>query len=180
MSWVITNTNCNIIDIQNLSSLNSISYDIKALTDYSTFETVNTGTVTVGSTESIDLVNDNLYTVTITDAHPSTEDDEQIFLLDCNIKKCKKQFLIDVLCDNLDECDKEARIELLAEFAEFKALEEIVYQKWDEWKVQQSIVDTFSINDIMEDVIALSKAISAMLKICNECVTLSDEDCGCN
>jgi hypothetical protein len=187
LSWVITNTTCNTLEIQNVGThVNStITYDIKRLTDYSTFETVTdiadaSGTLAPGATLTIDLVNDNLYTIDISDNYPSTPDKEYIFLLDCNIKKCKKDILLRVLCDSLAECDTLSRQTLLAEFAEFKALEEIVYQKWDEWKAQQTIVDTFSINDIMEDVTTLSKAISSILKICGECETLEDDDCGCS
>ena len=182
-SWVVTNSNCNVININNLSVNNGITYTIKQLTDYDTFENVTNHTevaIVPGGEIDIDLVNDNLYTVTIIDSHISTNDDEKMFLLDCKIKKCKKQFLLDVLCDNLDSCDKNARLELFAEFAEFKVLEDIVYQKWDEWKLQQSIVDTFSVNDIMEDVVTLSKAMSSMSKICNECTTLKDQGCGCS
>ena len=84
------------------------------------------------------------------------------------IKKCKKELLRNFLCGE-DECDVLTRKENQEKLTEFVVLENIIYQKWDEWKQQQSLVNTFSINDIMEDVITLSKAIENILKLCSKC-----------
>lgn len=174
-SWVVTNTECNIIKITNLSAINNISYTLRELSDYEDFRTVEINNelqvnipVTAGNEVELDLQVDNLYTITIDDELASTETKEQIFVLDCNIKKCKKELLRNFLCGE-DECDVQTREANKHKLTEFVTLEKIIYQKWDEWKQQQSIDNTFSINDIMEDVITLSKAIEAINKLCAKC-----------
>lgn len=183
-SWVVSNTDCNIITIQNLSQSQTITYTIKELTDLSSFTSVTISdveqtsiTVNPGTSVEVDLQVDNLYTVDIVDNLPSTLDKQYVFILDCNLKKCKKQLLLDYLCDGGADCDELTRAKLRDKYLEFKTLEEIVYQKWDEWKQQQTIYDTFSINDIMEDVITLSKALSVMSKICGSCGITNDCSC---
>ena len=174
-SWVVTNKDCNIIKIVNLSTTETISYTLKELNDFDAFDVVTISEEAqlnidvLPSTEvEVDLQIDNLYTITVVDNLPSTTDREEIFVLDCNIKKCKKELLRNYLCGE-DECDIETRHENMYKLTEFVTLEKIIYQKWDEWKQQQSIDNTFSINDIMEDVITLSKAIESITKLCAKC-----------
>jgi hypothetical protein len=174
-SWVITNTDCNIVKIVNLSSENTLNFTIKELTDFEDFRVVEIDNesllnipVLPGREEVIDLQVDNLYTITVDDGNAETETVEQIYLLDCNIKKCKKELLRNFLCGE-DECDVQTREANKHKLTEFVTLEKIIYQKWDEWIRQQSIVNTMSINDILEDVITLSKAIETISKLCAKC-----------
>jgi hypothetical protein len=183
-SWTVTNTDCNKIDIQNLSTSQDITYTLKELSDLDTFTVVSIDdveqsniTVAAGTAVQLDLQVDNIYTVDIVDNQPSTTDKQYIFLLDCNTKKCKKQLILDYLCDGGEDCDALTRNNLMESYLRFKTLEEIVYQKWDEWKQQQTIYDTLSINDIMEDVITLSKALEVMKSICNACGIKNDCSC---
>lgn len=189
-SWTVTNSECNKINIVNLSTVNPITYTIRELTNNETFEIIEISeveqeniTLGAGSTIELDLQVDNLYTITVVDNNPSTMDREYIFLLDCNIKTCKKALLRDFLC-GVDDCATVENFNDMVKLVQFKALEEIIYQKWDVWKQQQTIFDTFSINNIMEDVITLSKAIESINKICSTCGVVNecavDKRCVCN
>jgi hypothetical protein len=184
-SWSITNSECNDIVITNLSTLTDLTYTIKELGDFEAFENITYEDIEqenivlcAGASVTISGLADNLYTITVIDEHPTTVDVESIFLLDCNIKKCKKDFLLDLLCAGTT-CDTLEDLERAKDFVQFKTLEEIVYKFWDEWKQQQSLVETFSINDIMQDVLIVSEALDAIKKICDLCGT-NGEDCGCN
>jgi hypothetical protein len=184
-SWSVVNSDCNDIVITNLSTLTALTYTIKYLGDFDAFEAYTYNAVeqtnislAAGASVTLEGLADNLYTITVVDAHANTADVESIFLLDCNIKKCKKDFLLDLLCTGTT-CTTLEDTQRAIEFVEFKTLEEIVYKFWDDWKQQQSLYETFSINDVMEDVLTVSKALDAMKKICDLCGT-NGEDCGCN
>ena len=183
-SWTVTNTECNIIEIANLSAVDSLTFTLKELSNFATFSTVvidevsQSGIVVLpGTVTKLDMQIDNLYTVTITDGLANTLDGDYIFVLDCNIKKCKKQLLLDWLCSETASCDALAQSKLQDSWLKFTSLEDIVYQKWDDWKQQQSIFNTLSINDIMEDVITLGKALDVMNSICNACGIKNDCSC---
>ena len=183
-SWAVTNTECNIIEITNYSLTQDLTFTLRELSNLETFTVVDIDdvpqsgiVVPSGTTTSLDLQVDNLYTVDITDNLPSTTDKEYIFLLDCNIKKCKKQLLLNYLCDGGEVCDEITRAKLADDWLRFSSFEAIVYQKWDVWKQQQTIFDTLSINDIMEDVITLGKAMDVMQTICNKCGIKNDCSC---
>jgi len=174
-SWVVTNENCNIIKVINLSAINPITFTLRELSDYNTFDVVEINNTLQQNIEvlpltevEIDLQTDNLYTIEVNDNIPSTFSREQIFVLDCNIKKCKKELLRTFLCGE-NECAVQERVAARERLLEFSVLEKIIYQKWDEWKQQQTIDNTFSINDKMEDVITLSKAIETINKLCSKC-----------
>ena len=184
-SWTITNAVCNDVVITNLSAATALTYSVKKLGDFEAFEPytykgiVQTDiSLVAGEAVTLESLADNLYTITVVDSYANTPDTESIFLLDCNIKKCKKDFLLEMLCTGTT-CTTLKDIERAKDWVTFKALEEIIYKKWDEWKQQQSIVETFSINDIMEDVLIVSEALDAIKKICDLCGT-NGEDCGCN
>lgn len=183
-SWSVTNTDCNIIEISNYSSINNLTFTIKELTQFSNFSVLKIDDVVQqdiivgpGTSTKIDLQVDNIYTITVVDNLPSTLDKQYVFVLDCNIKKCKKQLLLDYLCDGGEECNELTRNKLADNWLRFSSLENIVYHKWDEWKQQQSIYNTLSVNDIMEDVITIGKAIDIMNSICKSCGIKNDCSC---
>ena len=183
-SWTVTNTECNIIEIANLSATDEITFTLKELSNFASFETVSINdiaqeniVVSPGTVTKLDMQVDNLYTVNVTDGIANTLDGDYIFVLDCNIKKCKKQLLLDWLCSGTAECDALAQSKLQDSWLKFTSLEDIVYQKWDDWKQQQSIFNTLSINDIMEDVITLGKALDVMNSICGSCGITNDCSC---
>jgi len=185
-SWTITNTECNIIEISNLSRVNDLMFTIRELNDLSTFNVVEVEevaqqnvVVAPGTVTKIDLQVDNLYTVEIVRDVPlsGTVEGEFIFVLDCNTKKCKKELLLDYLCDGGEDCDELTRNKKMESWTKFSPLAAIVYEKWDDWKQQQTIFNTLSINDIMEDVITLGKALEVMKSICNSCGITNDCSC---
>jgi hypothetical protein len=184
-SWQITNENCNEIVITNLSSQFTLTYTLRELTDNDIFEVMTIDGVlqediVVDRSDilTLDLVNDGLYTFDLITNLPGDTITEKIFLLDCDIKKCKKEFLLAVTCPPA-ECDELGKIELWKNYVHFKTLEEIVYYRWDEWIRQQSVFPSFSINDIMEDVLSIKDVISDIHKLCGNC-GIKEEDCGCS
>ena len=127
---------------------------------------------------SLDLVDDGLYTFDLITSAPGDELQEKIFLMDCNIKECKKEFLLSVTCPPA-ECDELARIQMWKDYVHFKTLEEILYYRWDEWVRQQSVFPSFSINDIMEDVLSVNDLMTDLTKLCSIC-GIKEDDCGCS
>lgn len=184
-SWQITNTDCNKIVITNLSGLYTLTYSIKELTSNDIFELMTVNLVLqediviqpLGSV-TLDLVVDNLYTVTLITSAPGDTEQERIFLLDCNIKKCKKEFLIAKNCPPSPCTDAEVAA-MNADYVHFKTLEEIIYYRWDEWVRQQSTFPSFSINDIMEDILSIKDVMTDLMKLCDIC-GIKEDDCGCS
>lgn len=183
-SWEITNTDCNKIVINNISSEYNLTYTLRELTENDIFETMTIGVelqenIVIPPNDSVelDLVNDNIYVFDLISSAPGSVVQERIFLLDCNIKKCKKEFLLGVTCPP-KECDDKAKLELYKDYVHFKTLEEIIYYRWDEWIRQQSTFPTFSINDIMEDVLSTKDLMTDLDKLCNGC-GIKEDDCGC-
>jgi hypothetical protein len=184
-SWQITNTDCNEVVITNLSGSSTLTYTLRELTENDIFEVMTINgvlqeniDVLPNTTEELDLVKDNIYVFDLVTDNPGDTPVERIFLLDCNIKKCKKEFLLAVTCPP-EKCDELAKIELWKNYVHFKTLEEIVYYRWDEWLRQQSVFPSFSINDIMEEVLSVKDVITQLEKLCNIC-GIKEEDCGCS
>jgi hypothetical protein len=188
-SWVVSNTTCNILKIENLSSSVPLTYTIKKLNDDNVFEVATVNDVVLqdldlafGNSVSYDMGDDNLYTVTISqendDPRVDNTDLEYIILLDCNIRKCKKELLRLFLCEDDVDCGC-----AINDLTEFTALSNILYRKWNIWKQQQSIYTTLDINDIVDDIATLSIAITKIKEICKECANdnlSKGDDCGCN
>ena len=184
-SWQVTNTECNEVVITNISQGLTLTYTAKELTANNIFETMTIGAVLQeniviqpNSAVTLDMVNDGLYTFDFITSAPGDTTQERIFLMDCNIKKCKKDFLLGVTCPPA-VCDDKAKAQLWKDYVHFKTLEEIIYYRWDEWIRQQSVFPSFSINDIMEDVLSINDVIKDIAKLCANC-GVTDEDCGCS
>jgi len=185
-SWEITNTDCNKLNIANLSDIYTLTYTLKKLNTLNQFEIVTIDNILqkdilIGGNGEVllDVIDDNIYTLDLLTNTPSAIVQERIFLLDCNIKKCKKNFLIALNCPADDCSSKCARAQLIADYNYFKALEEIIYHRWDIWLRQQTIYPTFSINDIMESVLSIKELMIALADICDDCNTITKKDCGC-
>ena len=186
-SWEITNTDCNKLSIVNLSSVFTLTYTLKKLNTSNEFELVTINgiiqeNIVMGANAEVilDAVEDNIYTLDLLTSAPGATVQERIFLLDCNIKKCKKAFLIALNCATTIACENRAkRADLLADYNYFKALEEIIYNRWNKWIRQQTIYPTFSVNDIMEQVLSTKELMTAIADICDDCITVTDKDCGC-
>ena len=184
-SWQITNTDCNKVVITNLGGQHTLTYTAKELTENNIFEIMTIGAVlqediaiAPGESVELDMVADNLYTFDLITDAPGDEAQEKIFLLDCNIKKCKKEFLLAVTCPPAT-CDEAARRELYKDYVHFKTLEEILYYRWDEWVRQQTVYPSFSINDIMENVLSIKDVMTDIAKLCSTC-GVTEDDCGCS
>jgi hypothetical protein len=183
-SWIVTNPDCNIIKIENKSSQFDLTYTIKYLTNDNTFDNVE-GMVdlllTVGNEIEIDLTDDNIYTITITQENNIfnvEETLEYIVLLDCNIRKCKTELIRAFLCDDDEDCACS-----MNNMTRFTALSNIIYYKWNIWKKQQSIYTTLDINAIVDDIATISSAMTKIKELCEDCAndkTVKDNDCGCN
>jgi hypothetical protein len=168
-SWQITNENCNEVVITNIGAEFTLTYTLRELTDNDIFEIMTIDNVlqeniplSQNDFRTIDLIDDGIYTFDLITNAPGDTVTEKVFLMDCNIKKCKKEFLLAVTCPPAI-CDDLAKIELWKNYVHFKTLEEIVYYRWDEWIRQQSVFPTFSINDIMEDVLSIKDVIAVNL-----------------
>jgi hypothetical protein len=185
-SWEITNTDCNKIVINNISSEYNLTYTLRELTENDIFENMTVlgelqENIVIPPNDSaeLDLVQDNIYVFDLLSSAPGSVVQERIFLLDCNIKKCKKNFLLGVTCPPKDPCNDRDRLELWKDYVHFKTLEEIIYYRWDEWIRQQSTFPTFSINDIMENVLSVKDLMNDINKLCNDC-GIKEDDCGCS
>jgi hypothetical protein len=183
-SWVIENTDCNIVTLYNKSAINSITYTIKKLSDANSFETITIGgvlqeNIVLGEADSleIDLNYDGLYTITV-------NSEEYIMLLDCNLRKCKERLLVQMLCDDRDpcscgkscDCSSTYRLNLV----EFTQLSNIVYRKWNYWRLTQNYYNTLDIDGVIDRAILIKSAMDKLAVICKDCGTNTDSNgCGC-
>lgn len=174
-SWVVSNPDCNVLKIENLSSAEPLTYTIKELTDDNTFSVVTKDGASLldvplsfGNSITCDLVKDNIYTVSISqvsdDPRVDNTDLEYVVLLDCNIRKCKKELLRLFLCEDTTSCKCAVN-----DLTEFTALSNIVYRRWNIWKKQQSIFTTLDINDIVDDITTLRIALDKIAELCKDC-----------
>jgi hypothetical protein len=142
------------------------------------------------STVTLAVAEDGIYRVTMeTDVYGNTVSREFVFLLDCNIKACKKQLLLDYLCDKEDVgCNDHCSIH--EKWLKFHTLEQLIYHKWDVWKQQQTTTNLVNVSGFITDVFYVRDLINELLKLCNPCGTDSscnncgssisnDTSCGC-
>jgi hypothetical protein len=186
--WTVEKGDCNTIVITN-SSTSAITYTVKELGENG-FTVVDISgelediELSAGASVTINLVSDNLYTVTI-------NNQEYVLLLDCNIKLCEKELLLDFLCGTEGTCNVAELNSRQLKYIRFNSLRGQLYGKWNEYYQTQSIYTVLNLNDENDDLLHLKDIIIKLQKVCDSCgisincntckrtIKLTD-NCGCN
>ena len=156
--------------------------------------------ISVSPVSSYELpkLNDGFYKLTVRKLDDEGElisTDERILFYDCDIKSCEVALRSELLgFDFCTDCaDKKANLlayqELERRNFRFQIQKEIIYSYWDDIKYQQTIPDTWNIEDHLQELQTYTEALNKLKTICADCgftystnaVPLySTGDCGCS
>lgn len=200
---IINTGTCNNPSIQNLSAINSAKFTIKTSNSLDIVDSVSQKVILKDqivsplSTYQIPKLDDGFYQLDVQTLNAdgvvlSTE--SQLLFYDCNIKSCEVYLRSNLLgFSNCVDCvDKKANQKeyetLKLKNDMFQIYKDIIYSYWNNIKKQQSIDETWDIEDHLQEVTTYSNALKQINTICTDCGfsfdtntgTLSSEDCGCN
>lgn len=200
---IINTGTCNNPSIQNLSAINYAKFTIKTSNSLDIVDSVSQKVILKDqivsplSTFNIPKLDDGFYqldvqTLDSTGVVIATE--TQLLFYDCNIKSCEVYLRSNLLgFSNCVDCvDKKANQKeyetLKLKNDMFQIYKDIIYSYWNNIKKQQSIDETWDIEDHLQEVTTYSNALKQIKTICTDCGfsfntntgTLSSGDCGCN
>lgn len=200
---IINTGTCNNPSIQNLSAINSAKFTIKTSNSLDIVDSVSQKVILKDqivsplSTYQIPKLDDGFYQLDVQTLNAdgvvlSTE--SQLLFYDCNIKSCEVYLRSNLLgFSNCVDCvDKKANQKeyetLKLKNDMFQIYKDIIYSYWNNIKKQQSIDETWDIEDHLQEVTTYSNALKQINTICTDCGfsfdtntgTLSSGDCGCN
>jgi len=200
---IINTGTCNNPSIQNLSAINYAKFTIKTSNSLDIVDSVSQKVilkdqiVDVLSTYEIPKLDDGFYQL---DVQTLDEDgvvlntESQLLFYDCNIKSCEVYLRSNLLgfstcVDCVDKKANQKEYETLKLKNDmFQIYKDIIYSYWNNIKKQQSIDETWDIEDHLQEVTTYSNALKQIKTICTDCGfsfntntgTLSSGDCGCN
>jgi len=201
-STIINTGTCNNPSIQNLSAINYAKFTIKTSNSLDIVDSVSQKVILKDqivsplSTFNIPKLDDGFYqldvqTLDSTGVVIATE--TQLLFYDCNIKSCEVYLRSNLLgFSNCVDCvDKKANQKeyetLKLKNDMFQIYKDIIYSYWNNIKKQESIDETWDIEDHLQEVTTYSNALKQIKTICTDCGfsfntntgTLSSSDCGC-
>jgi len=200
---IINTGTCNNPSIQNLSAINYAKFTIKTSNSLDIIDSVSQKVILKDqivaplSTYQVPKLDDGFYQL---DVETLDEDgvvlntESQLLFYDCNIKSCEVYLRSNLLgFSNCVDCvDKKANQKeyetLKLKNDMFQIYKDIIYSYWNNIKKQQSIDETWDIEDHLQEVTTYSNALKQIKTICTDCGfsfntntgTLSSGDCGCN
>lgn len=202
-STIVNTGTCNNPSIQNLSAINYAKFTIKTSNSLDIVDSVTQKVILKDqivsplSTYQIAKLDDGFYKLDVETLNAdgvvlSTE--SQLLFYDCNIKSCEVYLRSNLLgFSNCVDCvDKKANQKeyetLKLKNDMFQIYKDIIYSYWNNIKKQQSIDETWDIEDHLQEVTTYSNALKQINTICTDCGfsfdtntgTLSTGDCGCN
>lgn len=200
---IINTGTCNNPSIQNLSAINSAKFTIKTSNSLDIVDSVSQKVILKDqivsplSAYQIPKLDDGFYQLDVQTLNGDGEiisTETQLLFYDCNIKSCEVYLRSNLLgFSNCVDCvDKKANQKeyetLKLKNDMFQIYKDIIYSYWNNIKKQQSIDETWDIEDHLQEVTTYSNALKQIKTICTDCGfsfdtntgTLSSGDCGCN
>lgn len=200
---IINTGTCNNPSIQNLSAINSAKFTIKTSNSLDIVDSVSQKVILKDqivsplSAYQIPKLDDGFYQLDVQTLNSDGEiisTETQLLFYDCNIKSCEVYLRSNLLgFSNCVDCvDKKANQKeyetLKLKNDMFQIYKDIIYSYWNNIKKQQSIDETWDIEDHLQEVTTYSNALKQIKTICTDCGfsfdtntgTLSSGDCGCN
>lgn len=200
---IINTGTCNNPSIQNLSAINSAKFTIKTSNSLDIVDSVSQKVILKDqivsplSTYQVAKLDDGFYKLDVQTLNGDGEiisTETQLLFYDCNIKSCEVYLRSNLLgFSNCVDCvDKKANQKeyetLKLKNDMFQIYKDIIYSYWNNIKKQQSIDETWDIEDHLQEVTTYSNALKQIKTICTDCGfsfntntgTLSSGDCGCN
>lgn len=200
---IINTGTCNNPSIQNLSAINSAKFTIKTSNSLDIVDSVSQKVILKDqivsplSTYQVPKLDDGFYQLDVQTLNADGEiisTETQLLFYDCNIKSCEVYLRSNLLgFSNCVDCvDKKANQKeyetLKLKNDMFQIYKDIIYSYWNNIKKQQSIDETWDIEDHLQEVTTYSNALKQIKTICTDCGfsfdtntgTLSSGDCGCN
>ena len=200
---IINTGTCNNPSIQNLSAINSAKFTIKTSNSLDIVDSVSQKVILKDqivsplSTYQVAKLDDGFYQLDVQTLNGDGEiisTETQLLFYDCNIKSCEVYLRSNLLgFSNCVDCvDKKANQKeyetLKLKNDMFQIYKDIIYSYWNNIKKQQSIDETWDIEDHLQEVTTYSNALKQIKTICTDCGfsfdtntgTLSSGDCGCN
>jgi len=203
-STIINTGTCNNPSIQNLSAINVARFTLRTSNSLDIVDTVSQKVilkdqlVDVLSTYEIPKLDDGFYRLDVDtldeDGIKIGDTETQLLFYDCNIKSCEVYLRSNLLgfstcVDCVDKKANQKEYETLKLKNDmFQIYKDIIYSYWNNIKKQESIDDTWDIEDHLQEVTTYSNALKQITTICTDCGfsfdtntgTLSSSDCGCN
>lgn len=200
---IINTGTCNNPSIQNLSAINTAKFTIKTSNSLDIVDSVTQKVILKDqivaplSTYQVTKLDDGFYQLdvqTLDENGIVLSTESQLLFYDCNIKSCEVYLRSNLLgFSNCVDCvDKKANQKeyetLKLKNDMFQIYKDIIYSYWNNIKKQQSIDETWDIEDHLQEVTTYSNALKQIKTICTDCGfsfntntgTLSSGDCGCN
>jgi len=200
---IVNTGTCNNPSIQNLSAINSAKFTIKTSNSLDIVDSVSQKVILKDqivsplSTYQVPKLDDGFYQLDVQTLNSDGEiisTETQLLFYDCNIKSCEVYLRSNLLgFSNCVDCvDKKANQKeyetLKLKNDMFQIYKDIIYSYWNNIKKQQSIDETWDIEDHLQEVTTYSNALKQINTICTDCGfsfdtntgTLSSGDCGCN
>lgn len=184
-SYIVNTGTCNNPIISNLSSTTFILFTLKTYNSNDIINTISQQVIlkyqilSPNSSFIFPKLIDGFYQlfITIVDNVGTIVSVEptQVLFYDCNIKSCEVYLSGQVLgflpCVDCDEKDIEAKrySNIIINRDKFQILKNIVYSYWNKIKSQQSIPESWDIEDHLQDITTYSDALNQLSKICNTC-----------
>ena len=172
----ISNTNCNVYKFENVSLVDTYTYEIKNVITNAVFGTV---TLLPLANTTVTLT-DGIYTFTFTNKTNNNVFIKVVYVY-CIIENCYIKSIKDLLCTirNCKDCKSVEDIKKMSELNEFRSL----YQVWMKsievdyrLKVSYAVVDVNSKSTEFQDNDKIYKTLLQYCEPCNKQI----EDCGCN
>jgi hypothetical protein len=177
MAWTLTNTEGNQITLTNTDSGAAMLYTIHALNTSGIFEEIDgypalpTTSLAASTAISIDLTDDNVYKLIVDDS----PDEEYYFVMDNNIKECKKKILKAFLCDSCS-CNAGERNAKISNRMKFFGLEQSFYWIVNKWAQSQSVTNLLTTSNA--DILYVADLMTQLSNLCSDCITEGCSDCG--
>lgn len=204
-SYLVVTGDCNNPKIQNISATNFLRVNITTYNSMDVVDSVSQAVilkdflVSPASSYESPKLNDGFYKLSVQQVSSTGVNigvaDETIVFYDCDIKSCEVSLRTDLLgYDFCADCiDKKANLLAYQELERrnflFQIQKETVYSYWDDIKYQQSIPDTWNIEDHSQELQTYTQTLNKLKTICADCgftystnaVPLySTGDCGCS
>lgn len=132
---------------------------------------------------TIDLVTDNVYKLIVA----GTPDSSSYFIVDYNIRVCRRNYILAILCEDDTPCTDALKISRINDYLRFKVLENNVYYIWNKWVQSQSVTDLIVPPD--NELLSEGDWVAKLNKFCSSCsptsncngtVSIVKSDCGCS
>lgn len=204
-SYVLTTGDCNNPKINNISANYYVKFTIKTYNSSNIVDSISQQIILKDvlisplSEYEIPKLNDGFYQIIfevfdeygVKVGNTST----QVLFYDCNIKSCEVELRRKLLgfnwCADCDEkkAQQKEYDDLKIANSKFEIYKSVIYSYWNDIKMQQSVPETWDIEDHLQELMTYSQTFSEMNKLCENCtdssfsgnvVSSSNSDCGCN